>query len=462
MESRLIPAAVLVPALIWPACNGGTENLGGGDGGSAGAELTSTTGKTTKGASAGDTSGAGGYGTMSAGSTAGSGGLGSGGAGNGGPGSGGSGGNLLPPDAGPIGGVTSAGGNVGAGGGYGVIGSNNGAGGNFGAGGYGNVGSTTTGMGAGGNFGAGGGYSRATEVHWNAQGIPMLTHDSERIYIGGSSVTAVALPDGPGTVLHTAAPSTAVAVDGTHLYICSPGSLSRMSKEGGGTQNYQGAGVDANYNCTAVTVDDTTVSAVWFNPESHALRIRRWAKSDRTEPEDGLELDELGEAYAPALIADGALYYADRTSDELMIGRILLDDFADEPVLNVDAEFDSEYVEPLAVNQVVMYYQSCEQVDRWCSLFSLPNDEDEPIPFEMYQRDSVIEAATPLGTGVVIALTNGIYALTDAKAELAQLWTHLSVRDCGPLLMLDGNLYFAAKPDYGDGATLWRLPVADP
>ncbi|HEY6726341.1 MAG TPA: hypothetical protein VI197_20035 [Polyangiaceae bacterium] len=460
MESRLIPAVVLVPALIWPACNGGTENLGDGDGGSAGAELTSTTtGDNTQGSGDSGVSGAGGNSTAVT-------------TGSAGPGSGGNGntdGSL--PDSGPIGGFTSASTNTGIGGDFGAGGWTStavttGAGGNVGAGGGWTSASTNTGIGggfgAGGGLGAGGGtFYGATRIHQSSQVIPMLAHDTEQIYTGGSNLAGVTLPDGPGTILNTATYGTTVAVDGTHLYVCSPGSLYRMSKAGGGTQNFQGSGVDATYGCTAVAVDETTVSAAWFNPESNALRVRRWAKSDRTAPEDGLELDELGDAYAPALIANNALYYADRTSDELLIGRILLDDYAEEPVLNVDAEFDSEYVEPLAANSSVLYYQSCEQVDRWCSLFSLPSDEDEPIPFEMYQRDNVIAAAAPLGAGVVVALYNGVFGLTSAAAELTAFWTHPGMLAYGPLLILDGQLYFVANPEYGAGSTLWRLPVAD-
>src|SRR5688572_2970277 len=116
MESRLIPAAVvLVPGLIWSACNGGTENLGNGEGGSAGAELTSTTtGDKTQGS--GDSGGSGAGGNSTAVTT-----------GSAGPGSGGNGntdGTL--PDSGPIGGggaLTGVGG--GAGGGYTSIGFTN-------------------------------------------------------------------------------------------------------------------------------------------------------------------------------------------------------------------------------------------------------------------------------------------------------------------------------------------------
>src|SRR5688572_4117552 len=227
MESRLIPAVVLVPALIWPACNGGTENLGKGEGGSAGAELTSTSTGKTQGNSDGDVTSAGGNSLGFTGSTTGSGGLGSGGTGDG------SGGTEALPDSGPIGNsgpvgsVTGTNGNSGAGGWGSVTGANSGAGGNFGAGGgYGSVGSTTSGMGAGGGIGAGGGsFDGATRLHNSSQVIPMLAHDAAQLYTGGFNLAAVLLPDGPGTILDTADARSTVAVDDTQLYVCSPGSL---------------------------------------------------------------------------------------------------------------------------------------------------------------------------------------------------------------------------------------------
>ena len=473
MESRLIPAIVLVPALVWPACNGGTENLGDGEGGSAGAELTSTTGQTTKGSGESDTAASGEAGPNTSTDSGGSGGNGSGGNGaeagpntsTGSGGNGGSGGTnpcdgAAPgclPDSGPIGvGYT------GAGGGF-VAGPATGAGGAFGAGGgFGAGGSSTASVtGAGGSFGAGGGatYGGATRIYQSPQAIPSLTHDAEQLYTGGSNVAAVPMPDGPASLLTTAASDTRVAVDDTHLYVCSAGSLYRMSKAGGGTQNFQGADIDAAYTCSAVGVDDTTVSGVWINHDTHELRVRRWTKSDRTAPEDGLELDGLSERYAAGPIAKGALYYADRSADELLIGRLLLDDYSDEPVLNLDAEFDSEYLAPLAVTDDALFYQSCEQTDRWCSLFKLPSGEDEPLPFEMFERDNVIEGLAPFGDGAFVSLADGVYSLLSLESELAPVWIHPSMASYGSLVVVGSNLYLVSNPTYGSGSMLWRMTL---
>jgi len=465
MESRLIPALVLVPALAWPACNGGTENLGDGEGGSAGAELTTTTGHTTKGSDDSDNDASSEAGPNT--STTGSGGNGSGGNGSGGNGSGGS--NPCDdqpgclPDSGPIGpgaggSASSAGGN-GAGGSF-VAGPAS-AGGAFGAGGnFGTV-STLTGStnGAGGSGGGTFTYAGATRVYQSTQAIPSLTHDAEQLYTGGSNVAAIPMPDGPASLLNSASPDTRVAVDDTHLYVCSAGSLYRMSKFGGGTQNFQGADVEGTFECSAVGVDDTTVSGVWISATTHELRVRRWAKSDRTAPEDGFELEGLSERYAAGPIANGALYYADRNADELFIGRLLLDDYADEPVLNLDAEFDSEYLAPLAVTNDALFYQSCEQTDRWCSLFKLPSGEDEPLPFEMFQRDSVIEGLAPFGDGVFVSLAEGVYSLLSLEADLVPAWNHPSMVSYGPLLVVGGDLYLVSNPTYGSGSMLWRMTL---
>jgi len=468
IDARLIPAIVLVPALAWPACNGGTENLGDGEGGSAGAELTTTT--------AADSGGSGGSGhgetqsvtgTSTNGGThtstdSGSGGNGSGSGGNGSGGNGSGGTNPcdpLPPgclpDSGPIGPGSSAGGNNGAGGGTLTGVGNNGAGG-----GYGSVGSNTgTNSGAGGSGGGTFTHAGATRIYQSSQVIPTLTHDAEQLYTGGYNLSAIPMPEGPASFLDTASSDTQVAVDDTHLYVCSAGSLYRMSKSGGGTQNFQGADVDAAYTCRAVGVDGTTVSAAWFNSATQALRVRRWAKSDRTAPEDGLELDDLSESYAAGPIANGALYYADRDADELLIGRIQLDDYADDPVLNIDAEFDSEYLAPLAVNNEALFYQSCEQTDRWCSLFKLPNGEDEPVPFEMFQRDSVIEALAPFGDGAFVSLADGVYSLLSPEADLASVWTHPGMVSYGPLVVVGGDLYLVSNPTYESGSMLWRMEL---
>lgn len=480
LDSRLLPAIALVPALAWPACNGGTENLGDGEGGSAGAELTTTTGHVPEETANNDASaeagpntstgnGSGGNGASAGGNTnndSSAGGNGSGGtnpcdgqppgclpdSGPIGPGSGAGGNNSVSDNGASAGGYTSAGG------GYGVAGpANASAGGAFGAGG-----GTSTTYGIGGSLGSGGGpvtYGGATRIYQSSQPIPTLTHDDEQLYTGGPNLAAIAMPQGPGSVLNTALYDTQVAVDDTYLYACSAGSLYRMSKAGGGTQNFQGADIDVGYSCRAVAVDGTTVSAAWFNLSTGALRVRRWAKSDRTAPEGSLDLDDLSESYAAGPMANGALYYADRTADELLIGRIQLDDYSDEPVLNVDAEFDSEYLAPLAVTNDALFYQSCEQTDRWCSLFKLPSGEDEPVPFEMFQRDSVIESLVPFGDGVFVALAGGVYTLLSTAADLGELWGQESMVNYGPLLVVGNDLYMVSYPDYGSGSMLWRMTL---
>jgi hypothetical protein len=70
----------------------------------------------------------------------------------------------------------------------------------------------------------------------------------------------------------------------------------------------------------------------------------------------------------------------------------------------------------------------------------------------------VIEAAALLAGGVVVALSSGIYWLSNVDAELTPLWAHASMLSYGPLLMLGGDLYFVANPDY-PGSTLWRMQL---
>ena len=456
MESRLIPAFLFVPALVWPACNGGTENLGDGEGGSAGAELTSTTGKTSPGDDDDETSGPS---VVTGNGPSG----GSGGSGDGGNGTVGGSRNTV---SGGDGGTDNSDGSLpdtfGAGGTFGggptVTAGGVGAGGVFGA-----TGSAVT-TGIGGNLGAGGGiltWDDATRIYEGVEAIPSLTDDGDFIYTGGSNLLAISLPDGPATSLNFAPYDARVAVDDTYLYVCSGGgSLYRMSKAGGGTQNFQGANLETDGPCRAVAVNGSSVSAAWYSSDSQQLNVRRWAKSDRTTPEDQLDLNDAGVSFSPAFIAKGALYYARRTSDELIIGAMQLDDYDDATVLSVEAEFDSEYLVPLAVSETALFYQSCEQLNRWCSLFMVPNGEDEPIPFEMYERDNVINALVPHGDGAIVALSNGIYTLAEPGADLEERWVHNGMGNYGPLLTVGRNLYIVAEPTYNAGGSmLWRLPV---
>ena len=468
MEQRLILAAVLVPALAWPACNGGTENLGeGGDGGSAGADLDSsgpTTGSTTRGNGSGNNSNGPNSATGSGGAASGTS-TGTDGVpqptSNSGYGAGGytasSDGTL--PDSGPIGvGTTTTASSSGYGAGGGNF-SNSASG--YGAGG-GNFSNSSWGpTGAGGTGQIGEVYDGAYAFFNVDARITNLINDAEQLYSGGTALNAIAMPGGPAVSLGSAPYQVQLAVDNANLYVCSAGSLYRMSKNGGGTQIYQGADVDEAFECRAVSVDDTMVHAAWFNGELNHLRIASWKKSDRTAPENGLALDDVSDSYQPYLIANDALYYADRTSDELVLGRIALADYADEALLAVDAEFDSAYLQPLAAKGDTLYFQNCEQDDRWCSLFVQEGTDADPTPYEHFQRSSVIRSLVVVDEDVIVALAEGLHYLRTPEAELLQLWAYPGVEGYGPMLKHAADLYFATDTVWGYGSVLWRLPIGE-
>ena len=100
-------------------------------------------------------------------------------------------------------------------------------------------------------------YAGANALYDSSTRVGTLINDAEQLYAGGSVLAAIPMPSGPANVLGNGSAELRLAIDATDLYVCSAGSLYRMSKNGGGTQNFQGAEVDAAYACRAVSVDDT-------------------------------------------------------------------------------------------------------------------------------------------------------------------------------------------------------------
>ena len=162
--------------------------------------------------------------------------------------------------------------------------------------------------------------------------------------------------------------------------------------------------------------------------------------------------------YLPYLIENDAVYYASRTDEELLLGRFLLDDHSDETLLSVDAEFDSEYLVPLAAKGDDLYFQSCEQTDRWCSLFVQHGADDEPIAYEQFQRDSVIKSLALVNETAMVALPEGIHALETTEGDLKPIWIHPSMVSYGPLIARGNALYFVSNPVYG-ASMVWHLPL---